>query len=258
MRQFLRRSSLARLPTVGPARDNEACDTFAANNVGFLFPSSTHKEPFLYANMADLVSQSPYWETMFSSGYLEATSELGSVQEWRKKLHQELLQLLDANRSSKRRKSETSAAVDEKIRCIVIKDVPLSIYRSVLVWVASRRITFAPLGMPRTVKASSEVLPNAAEVYALAHQVQLEPLQKLALNAFDCQLTEKNMIQHLFSTSCYLYPELRNAALEACISSWAALKQAGAVEHIQSVIAAGQSHSESISEIVGALFKSTT
>ena len=201
---------------------------------------------------------------MFQSGYSEDNSELANVGEWRKKLQQDLQEvLLKRGKDALTRKKEPvtggyATNSSEKIRYVVIEDTPYLTYRGVLAWITHRSIDFTLLEDQGSVAASSDASPTALDIYKLAHQLQMEDLIKISLAQYASELTSSNAASQLFSAASYLYPDVRQAAMAATISNWAAISGKDSImASMQSAIATGGSHAEVVAEIVVELMKKT-
>lgn len=230
----------------------------------FVFPNSKHRSPYLWANIGDLSAVSPYWQTMFTSGYSASSSELANVGAWQERWQQDLAKIVEESRGEITTQQSPSPAEltapdasrpDDKIRWVVIKDTAYHTYRSVLIWITHGKITFSPLLLNFSQRQPSEELPTATDIYKLAHQLSISALMTLALEHYTSELNQSNCLFRLFSSNSYLYPDLRKAALEFVVQNKAILKGPGGISILRSTIAGGGSDSQVIGEIVAELMQ---
>lgn len=121
---------------------------------------------------------------------------------------------------------------------VVVRQTAYTTYAATLVWVACRRIEFAPLksraGPKRkdwlkTQLEANSALPAPASpksVYRLAQILELADLKQLALRNFAAQLTPDNAANELFSDVISAFPELRESALQYVSQNWPRVKKA--------------------------------
>ena len=121
---------------------------------------------------------------------------------------------------------------------VVVRQTAYTTYAAILVWVACRRIEFAPLksraGPKRKDQLKTQFEANSAlpapaspkSVYRLAQILELADLKRLALRNFAAQLTPDNAANELFSDVISAFPELRESALQYVSQNWAEVKKA--------------------------------
>jgi hypothetical protein len=151
--------------------------------------------------------------------------------------------------ASRRNAEEATSKTSIPRKTITIKDSTYTTYLSVLLWIGTGFIRFAPLkstytfpskapiaegGGPQSraqyllesISGSKSTLPLPASpksVYRLAHYLGLEDLTKLALNDLAKKLGPTNVTHELFGDVATNYPEVRQLCLEKMVKNWAAV-----------------------------------
>ncbi|BGP12339.1 hypothetical protein JCM10213v2_000252 [Rhodosporidiobolus nylandii] len=168
--------------------------------------------------------------------------------------------------------SQSSEADDISFRQITITQTAFSTYHAVLVYLQTGFIHFAPLSssFPLSDPAHptrrdflsskhdedpSLPLPvSPTSAYRLAHLLQLEDLQKRALEAVRTSLTVKGAATELFSDTSVAYEDLRKVILEFVKENWAKVKESeGWKQHVEKA-----ERDEVPSSIVMAVFKAVS
>lgn len=119
---------------------------------------------------------------------------------------------------------------------VIITHASYRTYKAVLVWLATERITFAPL--TSSCSEASDILSpdklskprqrqleaSPKSVYRLADFLSLPSLAELALSSFRSQLTVSNITTELFSLESELYDELGEACIAFAARHWDELR----------------------------------
>lgn len=242
---------------------------FSSNNVVFVFPHESRADRIvmLCSNADTLKRASPYWETMFESGYSESERKLERFSSWHTLLAKDLQDVLQKHKSSMtslsilddsdmegcpaapRRSDAEEGASTLAVRCVIVEDASSKAYRVLLRHIGGKTVSFAPLtSAAAAFRASS--LPSPKSVYALAHKLGLESLQSKALSDISIQLSERNALQELFSSHAALYPEISAAAMKAAVMYMPKIKAAGGHNFIETVLAEGKVDMEYAAKMV--------
>lgn len=121
--------------------------------------------------------------------------------------------------------------------CLVHEFKPTSgsykTYRSVLMWVYSSQIRFAPLDssvrysttsdaklLQKTKSIQSDKFSSPKSVYRLAHYLQLSELSKIALESIESQIEFENVAYELYSDLSKNYEEVRTICLRTASEDW--------------------------------------
>ncbi|BGP12327.1 hypothetical protein JCM10213_003868 [Rhodosporidiobolus nylandii] len=227
------------------------------HNVRLFFPRA-HKDGAELWIKGDILSRSsPYLKDLLSSDFAEAQPRRskrartsGAVEAVRV-LAQDGKDFEDSDDEtdeflfSKKPPSlfQSSEADDVSFRQITITQAAFSTYHAVLVYLQTGFVHFAPLSssFPLANPAFSTrrdflaskydedpslpvpVSPTSA--YRLAHLLQLEDLQKRALDAVRSSLTVKGAATELFSDTSVAYEEPRKVTLEFVKDNWAKVRE---------------------------------
>jgi hypothetical protein len=131
-------------------------------------------------------------------------------------------------------------------------------YRSVLVWIYSGHISFAPLTSTlKNKKVETEeghnqlessaiqrpdlpASPSPKSVYRLAHYLGLDDLRKLALDSIASQITVNNVAQELFGDVGRTYEEVQTNEMDFAVKHWKEVKVTGGMLEVQRAITAGE------------------
>jgi hypothetical protein len=234
------------------------------NDVRLYFPSCKRE---LWSSVAILSAASPYFKTLFSSGFTEAEMKVhaGSAEEEDVAMDdgideedsdaetdRTLVKKLDVGVRSER---SSAAHGSLPFHDVIIKDTSFTTYRSVLVWIYSRHIAFSPLAstfdsdrgvrllkIEEMSKATSHLpLPASPKsVYRLAHYLELEALQELALASINSQITVKNVAEELFSRLGRTDAEVQKMELNFAIANWDKVKLSKGMKAVQGNLASGK------------------
>lgn len=257
---------------------------FEAKDIIFVFPneSSCDKISYIWANRAALQKASPYWRQMFSGGYNEGQSTLVKLSGWKVTLETELANIIEDYQSQTRAslvlpndsddgsgqlasiakikgkgKAKSNSNDNGGISHVIVTDASVKTYKALLIWISTGCITFAPLSSSKQDGSVSSGLASPKSVYALAHKLGIEELQKRALTSFSGQLVEVNALQELFSSHAALYPELSAAAMTATIAHLPKIKAAKGHLYLKQVVSEGKVGpryaGEIVVELVGSL-----
>lgn len=159
----------------------ESIDNYSGNDVLFLFPHPTLPPRQLWSNSRLLRNVSPYYETLFSSGFSETATyqvapfpkDIVSVESSSpgtpgrsaaisKEKSEESMELVQSKREEEEQESEDDyGAIDSDddndrytvshfpttlpIHCIVMKEPSYPTFRAFLYYLATNRIAFAPI-----------------------------------------------------------------------------------------------------------------
>ncbi|GAA6034080.1 hypothetical protein JCM8097_000681 [Rhodosporidiobolus ruineniae] len=183
-----------------------------------------------------ILSQSPYFRLLFSSGFLEATGdEVQSAAADGKPTFEDSDDEIDPSlpkpsSSSSTSPSTASSTVLPPHQTINITEAAYSTYSAVVCWLLSGQISFGRLtsshasdgwgGMTPTGKISvtfPQVPSNSPNlspfpppvspksVYRLAHLLELDKLAAVALSEYRHQLTASNAVQELLTETSHCY-----------------------------------------------------
>ena len=219
----------------------------------FVFPATATK---LWASSKVLVDQSAYFRSLFGGNFSESTTRTSAenteAPEFKvdetSRLYEESDDETDEHFAAQvAKKAPLSDSNNLPHKKVVINDAAFTTYQAILVWMSSRYIRFAPLRSSNTdkagevsksrlqdvikmVEAESETsLPASPKsVYRLAHLLELDELQEIALNNFRSQLTVHNAATELFSDVASAYPALRDIALDFILENWTDVRASSA------------------------------
>ncbi|GAA5873323.1 hypothetical protein JCM3774_005941 [Rhodotorula dairenensis] len=147
-----------------------------------------------------------------------------------------LVDLAANNLSPPNRTPKETRAPASPYKRVVVREAAYSTYAAVLVRLACRHIEFASLTSKLQRPRKDEVEQFAKEhphlpapvspksVYRLAHLLELEELQEVAVRDFAAQLTSDNVVKELFSDVASSYKELRDTALDVTARDWPAAR----------------------------------
>jgi hypothetical protein len=207
---------------------------------------------------------------MFGSDYVESSSQLEKLSDWKKNFETDLANVLEEHQMTDRADlllvdSDDEAGDEERapasnlsdgssvVRYVVITDASVKSYRALFRWIDARQIEFAKL-KSNDQSSSNHALSSPKSMYALAHKLEIKDLQKAALSNFSSQLTAKNALRELFSGHAAVYPELSAAAMRAVVANAKSIKAAGGPEYIKQMLQSGEVDLEYASATVGELF----
>ncbi|GAA5894794.1 uncharacterized protein JCM6883_002211 [Sporobolomyces salmoneus] len=238
------------------------------NNVCFYLPRNGHS---IWTNEAILRNSSQYLATLLDSGFSEATTHSQSAA--RTSVSTEALVPFDFTDSDEEldeddgNKLELAASARSEpsppvvYKTIRITQAAYSTYASVICWIGTGYIDFAPLKStslfpstssgPESTQAlpddsnssQSSSLPHPASpksVYRLSHLLEIPDLSKLALENFKSQLTPQNAAYELYTDVASAYPELRDIALEYAVEDWEEVVKSKAWDEMRKKAEAGE------------------
>ncbi len=222
----------------------------APNDVVFYFPRTKRE---LWANSAALKAVSPYFATLFDSGFKESSSS--TVGEGIITDSAEIDELAqDSDDESDRvpfklATTRTKSALPLGVKEVVIRSAAYTTYLAVLTYIHSGFNNFAPLSIPslfvknpgpaRTaaLTASATNHPNLPlpaspkSVFKLAHLLELEDLAKLALVDYQSKLTVDNVLHELV-TDMSVYDCAREALVAFAVPNWTAVRQTAVAKEL--------------------------
>lgn len=210
---------------------------YSPNDVAFIFPRESCPEPYLWSNSLMLRQASPFWAQQLepNSGFEESVNVLESAHRAQTELNAGLEELLAARRESTpptrtsgrpaktRRISKQDKSGSSRVRYVVVENAALGAYQAVFDWVSTGRIVFAEDAFAHS--DGSSFPPSSRAVYALAHFLEIKPLQELAVLDFVSQLTLDKVVPELFSDHALLYPKWQSMVMQLVRENWKELKQ---------------------------------
>lgn len=227
------------------------------NNVCFYFLRTRQR---LWANEGVIRRASPYFETLFTSGFAE-TSEASKLNH-----------ASDVEELPPYEFEDSDAELDETVdpekkprdegydvfpfKTIRITDTSFTTYFAVLIWISTGYISFALLTSCFSLSSSSTTraeerrpaiaapgkessphgsLPVASpkSVYRLAHLLELSELKDLALNAYKSRLAPSGALAELYSDVACAYPEVRAIAMKFFVAHWKAIRTFPTFERVE-------------------------
>ena len=239
-----------------------------------MFPRNRSSNPYLWANTEALVAASSFWKSMFETAEMEeSTTFLPGAGKLDSAYRAELKQILgdakktlepvddimvdsDAEGEADAAGARPEAAASDTavpIRYVIVKDVPRQTYKAALDYISTGKISFAKLSSTQGNKVAD--LPSPKSIYRFAHEFDLDSLRKLALANFTAQLGAANVLQELFSPTCYFYDELQEAALTVAARNWREIKGAEAVEKIMQKVESGSTDGKEAAAVALKLLK---
>jgi hypothetical protein len=133
---------------------------------------------------------------------------------------------------------------------VVISSAAYTNYKSILLWIHTSYINFAPLSSSRLsttdedveVSANDDTLISASpkSVYRLAHLLDLTELCQLALDSIKSQLTPLNVALELFSNFSGVYDEVRNVEMDYFLDHYDEIKANGSMNRVEVRMAKGE------------------
>lgn len=213
-------------------------------DVCFVFPATATK---LWASSKVLIEQSTYYRSLLGGDFSESTLRLSPANtetpefkaDAASRLYEESDDETDEHFAAQVAKGAHGTLPHLPHKQVVITDAAFTTYQAILVWMSSRYIRFAPLRSSNTGNAGEvsksrlqdvikmvETDPKTAlpaspkSVYRLAHLLELNDLQEIALNNFRSQLTAHNAATELFSDVASAYPALRDIVLNFALENW--------------------------------------
>ncbi|KWU41117.1 hypothetical protein RHOSPDRAFT_23601, partial [Rhodotorula sp. JG-1b] len=193
-------------------------------DVCFVFPATATK---LWASSKVLVDQSAYFRSLFGGNFSESTTRTSAenteAPEFKvdetSRLYEESDDETDEHFAAQvAKKAPLSDSNNLPHKKVVINDAAFTTYQAILVWMSSRYIPESETSLPASPKS----------VYRLAHLLELDELQEIALNNFRSQLTVHNAATELFSDVASAYPALRDIALDFILENWTDVRASSA------------------------------
>ncbi|BGP45316.1 hypothetical protein JCM10450v2_001134 [Rhodotorula kratochvilovae] len=234
------------------------------NDVCIDFP---HFGRQLWTTESSLVTYSKHFKDVLSSDFSEgtATTERPSTKsrdDWTGYTFDDSDEETDAKTVKRMRRVETSTTCTPYKR-IEVTETTYTTYFSVLLWLQTRSISFAPLlssfakdGRAADLAAASRQsaihfrwqtqkagLPPPASpksINRLADFLSLNELKFLALKDLVSQLTPQNAAYELYSDVATCYAPVRDAVLEYVVKNWREVKSAKATQVMEERAAAGE------------------
>lgn len=242
------------------------------NDVQFYFPRVDRQ---LWASSPSLANASPYFKTLFSSGFgdgklsrkgakrLRAAAKSAAAKEatvggGEDDSDNEFPELEEREDMQEHNDEESCSP----IRRIEITGTAWRTYRAVLCWIYTSHIDFAPLAStyppPISTSASEPVtrrdfftsfaeshplLPLPASpksVYRLAHFLEIPDLQELALASIKAQIRVSNVATELFGDLSMKYEKVQELELDFAVANWKAVRESDGLKEIQALIEAGE------------------
>ncbi|BGP12314.1 hypothetical protein JCM10213_002582 [Rhodosporidiobolus nylandii] len=252
-------------------------------DVVFTFPRTP--ELRLYTHKALLTASSPYFKTLFASGFSEATP----VEPPAKRARQDRASPPAAgakgdNDSDDKLDARYLAAgaggspdPSDPVHEIKITEGTYTAYRALLLYLSSGFIDFSPLssaclpalsGAPCTRARSTRarlnqlglplLLPSPKSIYRLAHLYQLDALRTHALSVFVASLEPTTAALELVTSFAVAYDEIRAAVVEFIVSHFYAVEGSEAYKEVMAKVKGGEMPlaAGAMAELVKALRKS--
>ena len=236
--------------------------TPSSNNVRFAFPSSGLS---LYGHVELLSKASPYYKTLFESGFAEgspSTSEQGASKSNRRKVEREFEDSDDETDETIHTSRADAALVpapadsDAGFRLVNIDAAAFTTYRAVLCWMQAGHIDFAPLRSSFRLHPDSTALRNAKitssshdsshplpaspkSVYRLAHYLELPKLADLALANIKSQLTKENVAFEVFEDVASIYDEVGKLEVAYAVEHWSDVMSSPAMGVVEKLVDEG-------------------
>ena len=202
---------------------------FTTTDVVFIFPHERRESQYICANMAELQKASPYWQMMFNSGFQESQNTLRNISQWKRQFQMDIDEVLQNyhNAAAGAQVPESvrsicppvstleALSLETPVRYVVVTDASMSTYAAILDAIKTGELAAsADLGGPprdcRYYKA----------IFALAHKLELDSIQGLAIQAYARQLWPRSALCELLSPESMLYPEIKETAMQYVIKHW--------------------------------------
>lgn len=239
-------------------------------DVRFSFPRSGQD---LWANSGLLKQASPYFKSMFDSGFQESKVELCTLicPRTTATLSAEL-DWTDSDDEGPLGPAATQPSrppAQHALYSITVTDHSFVTYRAVWVWIITRSIKFSHFKpcsssavagaassapdaaapqppakrlkpSPATDAASASSTVSCKSVYRLAHKLELTSLMEDAVDAFEANLTVDNVARELFSSAAATYDELRDAAAEFAVEHWDVVEKSAGMKEMMAKVERGE------------------
>ncbi|TFK45535.1 hypothetical protein OE88DRAFT_1669129 [Heliocybe sulcata] len=114
-------------------------------------------------------------------------------------------------------------------RTVVVKDAALRTFTSLIHYLYTGNINFAPLSSqreePKNGGPESDLKVHAPScspksMYRLADKLDLQPLKNMAFEALRSSLSKKNIVEETFSKFTWLHEEVRDMEIQALCKLW--------------------------------------
>ena len=255
---------------------SDCITTSTPNNVKFFFPHNRS----LFGNVDSLSKASPYYKTLFDSGFAEgspSTPEQGAAKSNRPTVERGFEEsdddddedIMSESTPIPSTASDTPAAAtvpsadsldkaDSSFRLVNIDAAVYTTYHAVLCYLQTGHITFAPLHSSFRLQPDSTTLRNAKiaelhsnpshprpaspkSVYRLAHFLELPELADLALANINSQLTKENIAFEVFGDVASIYDEVGKLEMKFAIENEEFMNSSPAMEEVAKLIETGDS-----------------
>jgi Zn finger protein HypA/HybF involved in hydrogenase expression len=250
------------------------------NDVALVFPfeKATPAPAVLWAKKVDLMKLSHYFEAMFTGGYSEndniLTETCAVLQACQNDLNRVVAEEEVKGRCTSPASSDSDVEDDEAtelgamdtesteyvtasssspIHYIPIHDYAYKTYEGLLKWALTGKIKFAPLKSTHPTSPSSD--PSAKSVYKLAHQLGVKELEGIAAANFKSQLSHVNVLEELFSSTCFAYPVLRDAGMKVLEREWGKVKKSGGLDSIFKLVESDQGDTKEMMKVALEILK---
>ena len=261
-------------------------------DVRLLFKQADSRELELWTTADFLGKASDYYKALFASGGTETVTRSRSKRQRGPSVTSEQKPLIGAVASDPKvdwedSDDETDASLVERdwMSCkttkqdtaeldyqqIEVRETPYSTMCAVLLYLQTGHIKFAPIrsshGLPHDQLATARkaslaksldehpTLPppvSPKSVYRLAHLLERDELQKMALDSFASDLTISGGAAELFSPVSLAYDKLRKVVVDFVVKNWKKLKVTESWRAAQAKMASGQT--EGAAQILFDLF----
>lgn len=230
------------------------------NDVKFIFAPT---QLVLWANSESLSDVSPYFKTLFDSGFAEsslATQDNRSTEADSREAKRDFDDSDDETDDCiVERRGRVDSAVNHNLpsRLVNVDSAAFTTYHAVLCWINTGYIVFAPLrssfrlqpepSVPRQAELDrlrvhpSHPLPASPKsVYRLAHYLELAGLMEIALAELKWQLTKDILAYEVFGDVALAYEDIREMELKLAVEDWEYIKESAAMEHVGKMVEAGE------------------
>ena len=236
--------------------------TQVPNDVKFSFSPS---DLVLWGNVESLSSASPYFKTLFNSGFAESTPNKGNGRTARsaKKVERDFEDSDDETdefilaRDVDQAASVSPSQFDVPFRLVEIDESAYTTYLAILCWIDTGHITFAPLRSSFRLQSDPTSLRNAKlvessihpshplpaspkSVYRLAHFLELDELVKIAFSNIQSQLTKEIIAYEVFGDVALAYDAIGKMELDLAVKEWAFVKDSEAMKDVEKSAEGGE------------------
>lgn len=213
-----------------------------------------------------LSAASPYFKTLFASGFAEGTmKEHTGIVEDQDEATEDGVDREDSDGETDRDLARKAGPCDSLVEPptprtgggfhdVVIKHTSYTTYRSVLVWIYSRHITFTRLSQSfpdqydrapyiEQLAAKNPLLPlptSPKSVYRLAHYLELEELRQLAFASITSQINVECVARELFSNLGRTDSEVQKMEIDFAIKNWEEVKVSEGMKDMQTKLRLGK------------------